>query len=201
MNPADKKKLAVTLSLIPCPNCGGPFYSHDFGMTNIRCRECGFEAIFHMMEGADKQLAFSIDNEDAEMLMAQHVKVPPVILYWSWQHPELKMRMEAADLYPFIPYTFLRAADTSLSLSGQSNSTLVFLQSEDQLPKMRIYNNPSDDKEIAEMVSNWQTRSTSHVQRLFDMGYGRASRIVGLANEIRRQKGLPDEVEDEDEDE
>src|SRR3569623_2255198 len=158
MDSDTRRKLAITLAFIACPNCGGKLYPHDFGMTNIRCEVCGFEAIFQMLEGESRELAFTIDTQDAQMRMAQKVKIPPVILHWTWHHSQLNMRMEAADLYPFIPYTFLRAADVSLSLSGQPNPTLVFLQDE-KLAKIRIYNNPSEDDEIAQIVSKWDTIS------------------------------------------
>lgn len=200
-----QKKLALTIALIACPNCSGQFRQHKSGagIANIRCEACGFEALFHITEGGDRsvELAFTIEKEDAERLMAEKVLIPPVILYWSWQNKELGMRMEAADLYPFIPYTFLHAADVSLSLSGQPNHTLMFLQSDDLLPKMRIYNNPSDDTEIAEIASTWPARSTSVIQRLFDFGYSRAAKIVDMANEIRRRKGIVDESDSEDEEE
>jgi hypothetical protein len=204
MNEVEKKKISVILPLIPCPNCNGRFYPHDFGMTNIRCSDCGYEAIFQMMEGAQRQLAFTIEKEDADMMMAQKVLMPPAILYWSWKLDGTNIQMEAADLYPFIPYTFLRVADVSLSLSGQPNKSLVFLQSDDLLPKMRIYSSPSDDDEIAHMVSSWEKPNTSRIQRIFEFGYARAARIMDKVKEIRRKKGLPDggpSIEDDEEEE
>lgn len=205
MSIESSKKLALSISLIACPNCNGKLYPHksDTGISNIRCDACGFEALFYTIETPDrsKELVFSIEKEDADRLMAQKARIPPVILHWLWKDDASSVAMEAADLYPFIPYTFLHAADVSLNLSGQQNNSLVFLQSDDLLPKMRIYTNPSDDREIAEIISNWNNRSTSQVQVMFNFGYSHAAKIIDMANEIRRKKGIVDDSEPDEEEE
>ncbi len=196
-----QKKLALTISVFNCPNCGGRFYpkSDTGNFTNIRCGDCYYEVWFHLIEGRGREVAFSVDTEDMERIMMQKIILPPVILYWKWQDEETKIRWEVADLYPFIPYTYLRAADISIPLGGQINNTTVFLQDE-LLPTMRLYTSPSDE-ELAEEVSNWSSVSTSYIQRKFNFGYARSARIGDMAKKIRRQRGITDDpevVEDDD---
>ena len=73
-----------------------------------------FEAWFHKAGDKNKQVAFSVETDDIERIFAQKIILPPIILYWDWVDAETKIHWEVAELYPFIPYTFLRAADTSV---------------------------------------------------------------------------------------
>jgi len=194
-----QKKLALTLTVFNCPNCGGRFYpkSDTGNFTNIRCGDCYYEAWFHFAGDKNKQVAFTIDTDDIERIFVQKIILPPVILYWDWVDAETKIHWEVAELYPFIPHTFLRAADTSVSLGGQPNTFTVFLQSDELLPTMRLYTSPSEE-ELAETVSQWDSVSTSAVQKKFNFGYSQSARIFDLARELRRKRGIVD-LEDEEE--
>lgn len=204
LSPETQKKLALTISVIPCPNCGGKFYpkANTINITNICCSSCSFEALFNTIEGEETEVTFSIEKDDAERLMQEKRQLPPVIMHWVWQQAGIGMRIEMATLYPFIPYTFLRVPEIVISLSEQVDNTVLFLRVNEELPSLRIYRSPADDSEIAEVVSTWDNRSTSHIQRTLNFGYSRAARIVDMVNEIRRKKGLDTEsVQDIEDDE
>ena len=191
------RKLALTISVIPCLNCGGQFYpkSDTGNFTNIRCGSCYYEAWFHYAGGKMRQVVFSIDTDDIDRILVQKIVLPPIILYWDWVDNDTKIHWEVAQLYPFIPQTFLRATDTSVSLGGQPNTLTVFLQSDELLPNMTMFQSPSD-KEIAEVVSGWQDRSASAIEQRFSRGFSWAYSISELVREIRRKKGIDEEEED-----
>ena len=123
-------------------------------------------------------------------------------MHWSWYEEKTKTPWEVAVFYPFIPHTFLNNADVPVSLINQSDDTLIFIKDEDLLNTV-IYRSPSDE-ELAEVVSNWEVRSTAHLQHAFSFGYAHSALIIELANNIRRKKGLPikeNNIDEEDDDE
>lgn len=194
------------LNFIACPNCNGKLIPKPVAneLRNVFCENCDFSCRFETAFNHPNESILNIPYGDLDKLISNKKTLPPFIIDYKWKQDEIEF--EKIYFFPFIALRFLKEEQKRpIQLLPNEKENSVFYSNMFELPHILLFEQPSIE-DMAEIASKWQNITTSYIQRRFGTGYVKASMIKRLVLQIRRKKGIVDEViedidEDEDDDE
>lgn len=178
------------LNFVPCPNCSSRLEARSVKRkwNNVFCTMCAFACRFATANQDYSISRMCIFPKDLKAMLAKRTLLPPLIIHYKWTDNDIEW--EKVIFFPFIASRFFEEQQ-QYPVPILPGEACPVLYPTDDLPSMILYEQPSYE-DIAEIASRWSNVYTSRIQRMFRMGYGKASLIREMAMALRRKRGVTD---------